>query len=113
VWGPALIQRFVHGPHGKRFGENEGVGGQRCNRGLAGTSIECAGKWRQFDRRLGEPVELVDERPKLGWVKVAHLIMTKKLIISFVSFWSDLWDCFADCWPARFPFASCIQRCGV
>jgi hypothetical protein len=71
-------------PHGKRFGEDEGVGWKRYHHGLAGTSTECAGKWGEFDRRLGVPVELVDERPKLGWVIVAHLIMSKKLFLSFL-----------------------------
>jgi hypothetical protein len=36
-------------------------------------------------------VQLVDKRPKLGWVRVAHLFMSKKLFIYFVSFCSDPW----------------------
>jgi hypothetical protein len=83
------------------LGRMRELGGKRDHHGLAGTSIECAGKGRQFDRRLGEAVQLVNERPKLGWVIVPHLIMTKKLIISFVSFWSSPWGCFSDCWPAQ------------
>jgi hypothetical protein len=39
-------------------------------------------------------MQLVDERSQLGWVIVANLIMSKKLINSFVSFWSDPWEGF-------------------